>query len=165
VCLQSCCPPHTRLPPGTHTPPCAPTPSFVPMQALIQAMGGPLLSHSIHVPSIDMSEDEYLVPDTGRHTGRWLVTWLPGWCIRQCYSVSVCVHASWPDIVGHVLVHHVRSIMSGVLPPPPSPRIGSVAVAPGTVQTRPCAWISHKQAELHQVTIISSRIFDHVQAP
>jgi hypothetical protein len=119
VCLQSCCPPHTRLPPGTHTPPCAPTPSFVPMQALIQAMGGPLLSHSIHVPSIDMSEDEYLVPDTGRHTGRWLVTWLPGWCIRQCYSVSVCVHASWPDIVGHVLVHHVRSIMSGVLPPPP----------------------------------------------
>lgn len=34
-------------------------------QALITALGNPLLSHSIHVPSIDMSEDEYLVPDTG----------------------------------------------------------------------------------------------------
>lgn len=40
------------------------------LQALIQAMGGPLLSHSIHVPSIDMCEDEYLVPDTGGPTGR-----------------------------------------------------------------------------------------------
>jgi hypothetical protein len=35
------------------------------VQALIEALGGPLLSHSIHVPSIDMSDDEYLVPDTG----------------------------------------------------------------------------------------------------
>jgi hypothetical protein len=43
-----------------------PDPHFVPVfQALITALGNPLLSHSIHVPSIDMSEDEYLVPDTG----------------------------------------------------------------------------------------------------
>jgi hypothetical protein len=32
---------------------------------LIAAVGGPLLSHSVHVPSIELSEDEYLVPDTG----------------------------------------------------------------------------------------------------
>lgn len=35
------------------------------VQALIAAVGGPLLSHSVHVPSIELSEDEYLVPDTG----------------------------------------------------------------------------------------------------
>lgn len=34
-------------------------------QALIAAVGGPLLSHSVHVPSIELSDDEYLVPDTG----------------------------------------------------------------------------------------------------
>lgn len=48
------------------TTPCPPSP--LPnshSQALIDAIGGPLLSHSIHVPSIDMSDDEYLVPDTG----------------------------------------------------------------------------------------------------
>lgn len=34
-------------------------------------MGGPLLSHSIHVPSIELSDDEYLVPDTGGLVWLW----------------------------------------------------------------------------------------------
>lgn len=46
-----------------HSPDCCAT--VYDLQALIQALGGPLLSHSVHVPSIDMSDDEYLVPDTG----------------------------------------------------------------------------------------------------
>jgi len=32
---------------------------------VIEGLSGPLLSHSVHVPSIELSDDEYLVPDTG----------------------------------------------------------------------------------------------------